>query len=211
MNTSVEIEPIGMGAHPGLRQRKKDSSRRAIEDAAWELFAEKGYDETSINDIAERANVAPRTFFRYFPTKEAVTYPQLDESLERVRDAFNARPGDEPVMVSLINAFESLTNTMAENTQRSRTRLELIKQADSIAFGEYFRRRLIDLVDDMVRRREADHPDVVLRARLAGGIIGLIMDTSRDYWIETGNDESLPDVGHRCMSLVLDLLSIPAD
>ena len=86
----------------GLRQRKKDSSRRAIEDAAWELFAEQGYEETSINDIAERANVAPRTFFRYFPTKEAVMYPQFEELLavgaRRVPQATRRRAGDhQPV------------------------------------------------------------------------------------------------------------------
>src|SRR3954471_15974601 len=70
---------------PSLRQRKKDATHQAIGDAAWALFAEKGYEETSINDIAERANVAPRTFFRYFPTKEAVVYPEFDQMLELVR------------------------------------------------------------------------------------------------------------------------------
>ena len=59
MNVSITTGQAEAVATSGLRQRKKDSSRRAIEDAAWELFAEQGYDETSINDIAERANVAP--------------------------------------------------------------------------------------------------------------------------------------------------------
>ena len=61
--------------------------------AAAELFDEHGYEDTSIHDIAERADVAPRTFFRYFPTKEAVMYPEIDELLERVRVAFELRPG----------------------------------------------------------------------------------------------------------------------
>src|SRR6478735_8136271 len=85
-----------------LRQRKKDATHQAITDAAWDLFAEKGYEETSVNDIAERANVAPRTFFRYFPTKEDVIYPEFEEMLQRVRDEFFRRPPDEPLMTSLI-------------------------------------------------------------------------------------------------------------
>ena len=97
MNASVTSEQAGAAARAGLRQRKKESSRRAIEDAAWELFAEKGYEETSINDIAERADVAPRTFFRYFPTKEAVMYPQFEELLQSVGEEFRKRPADEPV------------------------------------------------------------------------------------------------------------------
>ncbi len=68
--------------HAGCVNARRTRLASAIEDAAWELFAEQGYDETSINDIAERANVAPRTFFRYFPTKEAVMYPEFDELLE---------------------------------------------------------------------------------------------------------------------------------
>ena len=207
----VDADVLTNDAASSLRQRKKDATHLAIADAAWALFAEKGYEETSINDIAERANVAPRTFFRYFPTKEAVTYPELDESLEMVRAAFRARPSDEPVMVSLITAFESLTDSMSQDTQRNRTRLELVKQADSVAFGEYFRRKLIELVDALVVEREGNQPDVALRAKLAGGIIGLIMDTSRDHWVESGTTEALPDIGHRCMSMVLDLLSIPRD
>ncbi|HEY5424593.1 MAG TPA: TetR family transcriptional regulator, partial [Ilumatobacteraceae bacterium] len=96
----------------GLRQRKKESSRRAIEDAAWELFAERGYEETSVNDIAERADVAPRTFFRYFPTKEAVLYPQFDELLQSVRDEFHRRPADEPVIASLFESLGTLSGSL---------------------------------------------------------------------------------------------------
>ena len=59
VNASKTHQQGTAAAHTGLRQRKKDSSRQAIEDAAWELFAEQGYDETSVNDIAERAN-SPR-------------------------------------------------------------------------------------------------------------------------------------------------------
>ena len=103
-----------MGLHPAmdhsLRERKKSATRRAIEDAAWELFSERGYAETSVDEIAERAGVAPRTFFRYFPTKEAVLYGEADEALAALADEFRSRPADEPLGVSLVAAIEQITS-----------------------------------------------------------------------------------------------------
>src|SRR3954467_5213385 len=119
VNSELTSDLGEVPGHGGLRQRKKESSRRAIEDAAWELFAEKGYEETSINDIAERADVAPRTFFRYFPTKEAVLYPQFDELLQSVRDEFGKRPADEPVITSLFESFEVLAGSLEGRDSRA--------------------------------------------------------------------------------------------
>jgi len=193
-------------AAPSLRQRKKDATRDAITEAAWALFAEQGYDQTSINDIAARANVAPRTFFRYFPTKEAVVYPEFDRMLDTVRTAFFARPVGEPVMASLIGALESMTEAMTEDNLRNQQRLQMLKHTPDLSIGDYMQRRLTAEVEELVRTRDADLPDVELRAKLASGIIGLIMNTSRDHWLETGATEALPDVGQRCMALVTDLL-----
>jgi TetR/AcrR family transcriptional regulator, regulator of mycofactocin system len=207
VNTSVTPVQVDEAPHSGLRQRKKDSSRRAIEDAAWELFAEQGYDETSINDIAERANVAPRTFFRYFPTKEAVMYPQFEEVLQAVRDEFRRRPVDEPVITSLFESFEQLSGSLEGEASRARERMEMMKRpGHHPPATEYFRTRLGEVTAELVLEREGDDDEARMRARLAGGVVTVLMDTAHNCWMEAGANEPLHDVGERCRGIMGDLI-----
>lgn len=76
----------------GLRERKKRQTRRALADAALRLFAEQGYEQTTIAQIAAAAEVSPRTFFSYFPTKEDVLFGDTDERIDLVREAIADTP-----------------------------------------------------------------------------------------------------------------------
>jgi AcrR family transcriptional regulator len=207
VKTELTPELAEAPGHGGLRQRKKDSSRRAIEDAAWELFAEKGYEETSINDIAERADVAPRTFFRYFPTKEAVLYPQFDELLQSVRDEFHRRPADEPVIESLFGSLEKLAGSLDGGASRTQQRLAIIKRPGQQPIGtDYFRARLSEVAAELVMEREGEGDDARMRARLASGLVSLLMDTAHSCWLDAGAEEPLHDVGQRCRGMMADLI-----
>lgn len=82
----------------GLRERKKRRTRRALGEAALRLFDEKGYDATTVADIAAAADVSRRTFFSYFPSKEDVLFADTDERLDLMRTAWSALPdGTRPV------------------------------------------------------------------------------------------------------------------
>jgi AcrR family transcriptional regulator len=193
-----------------LRERKKDATAQAIIDAAWELFEENGYTSTSINDIAARANIAPRTFFRYFPSKEAVAYPEVDEMIGVIRETFFARPPDESPLASLLASFDA-TSSMTDRSARNQARLALIKRDNNAAIGEYVRKRLTDAVSAMVLERDAHRPDAELRAKLTSGIVGLIIDASREHWEQTGDSERMHDVGRRCFAVVTDLIELKND
>jgi AcrR family transcriptional regulator len=192
---------------PSLRQRKKDRTHHDIAEAAWALFLQRGYEQTSVNEIADRANVAPRTFFRYFPTKEAVLFPEIDEALDGVAQEFRRRPASEPIMVSLFESLDVLARALAS---RDAERMALVKASRNESIGDYFRERTTALVADLVRERERDHPDVELRARLASGIIGVMIDAASGH-VATAEGDDLRDIGQRCVAELLDLMAIPRD
>ncbi|MER5429788.1 TetR family transcriptional regulator [Streptomyces sp. NPDC002588] len=80
--------------HLGLRERKKIKTRKAIRNAIYALIKEQGYEATTIDQIAERAEVSPSTVFRYFPTKEDIVL--TDEFDPMIMEEMRARPADEP-------------------------------------------------------------------------------------------------------------------
>ena len=90
----------------GLRERKKQKTKEAIQREAMRLFQEQGYEETTIEEIAEAAEISPSTFFNYFPTKEdVVLYDRYDPI---IASYMLARPPEEPPSVVMNHMFEAL-------------------------------------------------------------------------------------------------------
>lgn len=79
----------------GLREQKKRQTRERLMRAAVRLFLERGYDTTTVDAIAAEADVSPRTFFRYFPTKVDALFADLDERAQRIESALAERPPGE--------------------------------------------------------------------------------------------------------------------
>lgn len=97
----------------GLRERKKQRTRRTIAEAALRLFAERGYEETTIADIAAAADVSPRTFFSYFPSKEDVVFAEMDERLAEVRSRIAECPTGETPLQTMRRIVIDLMHAMA--------------------------------------------------------------------------------------------------
>ncbi|WP_171161853.1 TetR family transcriptional regulator [Streptomyces sp. I05A-00742] len=91
-------------ALPGLRERKKQRTRNTLTRCALELFARQGYDGTTVDEIAEAADVSQRTFFRYFANKEEVALALQEVEEEVALAALEARPPEELPLTALCNA-----------------------------------------------------------------------------------------------------------
>jgi AcrR family transcriptional regulator len=112
-------------AEAGLRERKKKRTREAIVEAAMDLFDERGFEGTTVADIASRADIAPRTYFAYFPTKEDVVFADFDETFTslqaRLRDREPGETAIDALRAWLVHTLEDAD--FADERERCRRRL----------------------------------------------------------------------------------------
>jgi AcrR family transcriptional regulator len=85
----------------GLRERKKQRTREQIIEGAFELFRERGFQDTTIADIAAAAEISPRTFFAYFPSKEALVFHNNDAILASLQASIVDRPDGQNAIDTL--------------------------------------------------------------------------------------------------------------
>lgn len=104
----------------GLRDRKKVATRVALRRAALDLFEEKGFGPTSVDEIAARAEVSRSTFFRYFGSKEAVLFDPIDEQGDEFLHYLNARPPAESPWDAFRAALLSTSRPSSIDIERDR-------------------------------------------------------------------------------------------
>lgn len=152
----------GAEPEPGRRQAHKQRTVRSLQQAALELFAEQGYDTTTTDDISERAGVSPRTFFRYFPTKESVLFVGEYGWLQSFTSQFLAQPDD----LSDLDAIRATFDALARELRKIRKALTLYERA--VASSPTLRGGVFDhqqqdiamVADAIATRRGLDEPDV---------------------------------------------------
>ena len=93
---------------PGLRERKKQQTREKIARVALELFAERGYDETTLADIGEAADVSPRTIFSYYESKEDILFCDEGIFIDQLRDTLKQRPPGATTIDTIRELFASI-------------------------------------------------------------------------------------------------------
>lgn len=118
---------------PGLRERKKQLTRDRIEASAMELFVRDGFEATTVEGIAAAADIAPRTFFHYFATKEDVVLTDYADRLRRLLDHLATRPPAEPPWERLRQAFRSVAAEDSERRELMASRLRLMADAPTVA------------------------------------------------------------------------------
>ncbi len=172
-------------ARPGLRERKKAKTRALIQEQAVRLFLEQGYEATSVEQIAEAAEVSPSTIFRYFPTKpDLVVYDDLDAVMIA---AYRAQPPEVGVIGALRGAmrttFENLASSdIALQVERA-TLLGTVPELRSAMLGELV--RTMHEIAALVAERSGLPPDDDRVIALAGAVIGI----SIGAWFESGGPD----------------------
>ncbi len=160
---------------PSLRERKKAKTRAAIQRSAFRLFHEQGYEATTVEQIADAAEVSPSTFFRYFPSKEEVAlYDDLDPLFIA---AFEAQPAGLSPIQALRSALRDVFAKLPpEELAQQWERAQLI-----LAIPE-LRMRLLDqltgmiqLIAELIARRTGRHADEPAIRAYAGAMVGALL------------------------------------
>jgi AcrR family transcriptional regulator len=163
---------------PGLRERKKIKTRAAIRREAFRLIEEQGYANTTVEQIADAADVSSSTFFRYFPAKEAVLLS--DDLTEPVIDAFIAAPSElSPVAAyrhAVAATFDAMTAAEREDAAAGQRLLYSVPEARGVIYAEYI--RLIGLITDALEIRLETPADEFDRRMIAGAIAGVLLAAS---------------------------------
>jgi AcrR family transcriptional regulator len=179
----------------GLRERKKELTRDAIEQAALRLFDERGFDQTSIDDIARDAMVSSRTVRRYFGSKEEIVFARPLQILGRIEDLLRGRPEDEALLTSL----QAVTTQIAAGFEDTRQWAIRRRLSDTVpAMGAFYLRTLFIMEDDLrgfVGARLGGGPDTPI-ARLVAATTVAAFRVSVEMWLESDGrtlGEILPD------------------
>ena len=176
-------------SNPGLRERKKAKTRAAIQEAALRLFDRQGYDATTVDQIAELAEVSQSTFFRYFPTKEDVVLHDRYDPL--LLADFAAQPVELSPIAALRRTLRSVFGTLpADELARERQRATLIISVPELRARalDQLASTLQPLAEAIAERTGRAVDDPAVRA-LTGAVMGVSMsailaassDPSADY------------------------------
>jgi len=175
----VSIETTG----EGLRERKKTRTRRAIQQAALRLFVEHGFEQTTVEQITEAADVSERTFFRYFPTKADTIATDLIEPV--VAEAFVGQPAGLSATAALRAAIRQVYAELPPSQlalERERQRL-VAQVAGMQAITPHKIQTVVDLFTDaLIRRTGRSGSDLVVRAWV-GAMSGVVL-TSYLTWAD---------------------------
>ena len=205
----------------GLREEKKARTRAALVGAAERLFAEKGYDGTTVADIAAGAGVSTRTFFGYFRAKEDVLFAGADERLAALAEALGTAGmgGDNTVDVVGDGAADKRGNSTAgmggDGTADMRAIVERVLAASDDMAGPdrlavLFERpelraqgmqRLIAaqrLIAEWLRRTYPDRMDATLSGAAAGAVVGALVGAV----LATDSEEDPSDRVRRALALI---------
>jgi AcrR family transcriptional regulator len=172
----------------GLRERKKARTRAAIRQHALRLFREQGYHATTVEQIAEAAEVSPSTFFRYFPTKEDVV---LQDDFDVVAvEAFEAQPASlSPIAAFRAAVAQTVATLTPEEIARFRETTELtitVPEVRARALDEFA--RTIDQIAAAVAKRTGRSPDDFAVRTMAGAVIGVVMSATTPWARQPSTD-----------------------
>jgi AcrR family transcriptional regulator len=183
-------------ARLGLRERKKQQTRETIARVALELFAKRGYEHTTLAEIADAADVSKRTIFAYFESKEDILFCDEPMFYEQLKEKLEQRPPG----ATTVDALRDFLSSVVSMDEDARLRKKIIHSDESLRLSERGRSARIEqlIADSIARDLDAEPGD--LRPPLVAASVTAAFNAARDR-LEA---ESGEPVSHEQAMAILD-------
>ena len=186
----------------GLRERKKARTREAIIDAALDLFASKGFEATTIEDIAAAADVSPRTFFRYFESKVDLVMARNEAHGDKIGPLITARPASEGPLEALRHVIQqTMCELLADPSVVRELQVMMSTPTLRNRAREHFYEEEAELVSAFAARLGTDDDD--LMANVMASAAASTIWTVIERWLADGTEvERLPPMIDEAFTLL---------
>lgn len=189
---------------PGTNRHtlRRQSTHEALRQAALNCFARNGFANVTVTELAREAGVTERTFFRHFPTKEAVLFQDYETHLEWLAEALAQRPASEPLFDAVLASVAAFPHDIEVVRQAATARAELIS-ADRIAGHlRVVQASFAATLTDFIRQRYPEVPSIALVAEVAGAALAATLVVAVENWGRRGCVDDLGELVATSLELV---------
>jgi AcrR family transcriptional regulator len=186
-----------------LRARRRRRVADEIERRALALFAERGFDNTTVQEIAAASEISERTFFRYFPTKEAVLRRDLDRRVAQLEAALDERPPEESAVVATRNALLELAAKYEADSENvmAWTRVITATPGLGVQLGAY-QYGFSESVKELIAERLQVDPKTDLGAHVAAAAMLAAANAASSLWLARGARQPLVPMVEQALDFV---------
>ncbi len=169
--------------------RKPSTSADELERVAFELFEQRGFDDTTVEDIAAAVGVSKRTFFRYFESKNDVVWGNFSDQLQAMRDLFDRCPPEQPVADAVRSVVVEFNRFDPAQVPWHRKRMELILKVPALQAHSTLRyQEWRNVVAEFVAARLAQSPRDLIPQAAGYCALGVAV-ASYEHWLDHPEEE----------------------
>jgi AcrR family transcriptional regulator len=191
-----------MTASPNLHEQRRRSTREALRRAALASFAGKGFANVTVAELAREAGVTERTFFRHFPTKEAVLFQDYETQVGWLSEALAERPASESVFDAVLASVASFPHDLEVVRQAATARTELISAERIAGHLRVVQSSFAGVITAFIKKRYSYTSDIDLVAEVSGATLAAALVVAVENWGRNGCTGDLGEITAAAMNLV---------
>src|ERR1700745_456123 len=172
----------GMSERPNLHKLRRSKTHDALRQAALNRFAKEGFGNVTVEQLAQEAGVTERTFFRHFPSKEAVLFQDYDTHLDWLAHGLAHRPAPEAPVDAVLASVASFPYDVEVVRQAAIARSTLISAERIAAHLRVVQSSFAEVLADFLKTRYAGVPNLDLVAEVAGATLAAALVVAVQKW-----------------------------